>query len=115
MRLYLKIIAICYFVGFILHVLDLFGARLNFAEMKPLWKVWIVFLTVADAVTAYGLIKKRIFGEVFFLGVAFSQLVAYTAFEHLFGPQMPLILFHLLTIGIYIFLLRRQNILLEKK
>jgi hypothetical protein len=109
MRIYLKIIGTLYFIGFLLHVLDLFGARLNFVEMKTILKLWIVYLTVADAIAAYGLIKSKLFGEVVFLIVAFSQLVAYSIFTHIFGAQTPLIIFHLLTIGIYIFLLRKRD------
>lgn len=109
MRIFLKIIGICYFIGFVLHVLDLFGARLHFAEMKLVWKLWIVYLTVADAIASYGLIKQRFFGEALFLVIAFSQLLAYTVFTSVFGPQLPLIIFHLLTIAIYILLLRVKN------
>ena len=115
MRIYLKIIGVFYFVGFILHVMDLFGARLNFTEMKMVWKIWIIYLTLADATASYGLIRNRIFGEILFLVVAFSQLVAYTIFAHIFGPQTLLIIFHLLTVGIYIFLLRAKNLMSSKE
>ncbi len=97
-------------MGFILHVLDLFGARLSFSEMTTVWKVWIIYLTAADALVAYGLIWNKFFGEVLFLIVAFSQLIAYTLFADIFGPQSPLIIFHLLTVAIYIGLLRMAKL-----
>ena len=108
MRIYLKVIGVLYFIGFILHVLDLLGVRLNYTEMSVAWKLWIIYLTVADIVAAFGLFRGKFYGEALFLVVAFSQLLAYTVFTHIFGSQVPLIIFHLLTVGIYVVLLRWQ-------
>ncbi len=101
MNKYLKILALLYFTGGILHILDIFDLRLKFSGMTLVWKVWICYLAIMDLITAYGLIKLKKWGIYFFLIVALSQLVAYVLFNKYFGPQYPLIVFHLITLMIY--------------
>jgi hypothetical protein len=100
-RLFLRILALLYFIGFLLHAGDLFDLRLTFSEMNTLWKYWIIFLIFMDGGAAIGLLFRKPFGVGLFLMVAMSQLVAYIGFEKYFGSQISLIIFHLVSLGIY--------------
>ena len=102
MRIYLRSLAVFYFIGAALHILDLFNLRLIFSEMSPTWKMWIVYLTVGDAIACWGLWYLKKYGEVTFLLIAVSQLIAYGLFRNFFGNQMFLIGFHLITVAIYV-------------
>lgn len=81
-----------------LYIFDIFDLRLKFSGMTL---VWIYYLVIMDLITAYGLIKLKKWGIYFFLIIALSQLVAYVVFNKYFGPQYPLIVFHLITLMIY--------------
>lgn len=98
---YLKLLAIFYFIGFGLHVFDLLGLRLHFASMSTVWKMWIVYLTVLDFLTAALLLRRPILGIILFHTVALSQLYAYLVHEDFFGRQDFLVIFHVLTLTIY--------------
>ena len=104
MKLYLRIIAIFYFFGAIIHVMDVFSLRLIFSELSNIWKFWIIFLLIADTFAAVALWKQKTVGEYVFLFVAGIQLVVYSFFTNHFGNQRLLIIFHLLTVSIYFFL-----------
>ena len=45
---YLRIIAVLYLIGAILHVMDIFDLRLMFSEMNLIWKTWTIYLLVFD-------------------------------------------------------------------
>lgn len=102
MKLYLRILAILYGVGAILHLADILDLRLLFSEMDLIWKSWIVFLFIGDSIAAIGLWKQMVFGEIAFLIIAATQLVAYLGFQGGFGDQSFLVLFHVFTVGIYL-------------
>lgn len=63
MSRYLKLLSVLYFIGFGLHLCDLLDLRLKFSDMDITWRSWIVFLTVADLITAVGLWRSKAFGE----------------------------------------------------
>jgi hypothetical protein len=65
-----------------------------------LWKYWTVFLIVGDSLAGVGLLIGRRFGEIAWLLVAISQLVAYLGFSEHFGEQGILIWFHVFTLSI---------------
>lgn len=102
MTLLLNILGICYGAGAILHILDVFDLRLQFSSMTVIWQVWTIFLVGFDAIAATGLFLKKSWGEVFFLIVALSQLIAYSFFKKIFGEQQFLIFFHVASLAIYI-------------
>ncbi|RYZ77465.1 MAG: hypothetical protein EOP05_01690 [Proteobacteria bacterium] len=102
MRLYLKLLSVLYVGGAALHLLDVFGARLDFATMSPIWKVWIGYLLVADTAAAIGLWRGKPWGVNLFLLIAVSQLIAYLSFKSIFGDQQFLVIFHFVTIGTYL-------------
>lgn len=100
--LYNKFISVCYFIGSVLHLLDLLDLRIKYSEMNSIWKSWIVYLFIADFIAAIGLWKNKTYGAILFFIIAASQIVAYTVFVDRFSPQPFLIYFHFITIIIYL-------------
>lgn len=98
MSLYLRFLSICYFIGFLLHLGDVFDLRLTFSEMNIVWQSWILFLLVGDFVTSVALWRFAIIGIWGFLLIACTQIIAYTFFSDVFGPQYFLVGFHVVTI-----------------
>lgn len=98
---FILFLAIAYSFGAILHLFDILNLRLDFATMDPPWKSWIVFLFVFDTLAAIGLFKKKLWGEILFLLIAVSQLVAYIQFKDIFGNQDFLVNFHIVCIVLY--------------
>jgi len=101
-RALLKVLAVAYLVGAFFHLMDLLDLRLRFSEMNTGWKVWIIYLFVADALAAIGLWGNKTWGILIFLMIASSQLIAYTLFSDFFGLQVPLILFHLISLSLFL-------------
>lgn len=101
MNRYLKFLASLYFLGGILHILDLFDLRLKFSELGNHWKIWIVYLSVMDLITSIGLWQLKRWGIYCFFFVMISQLVVYIGFPNYFGNQYALITFHLLTLLVF--------------
>lgn len=95
------LLAIAYAVGAVLHLLDVLDLRLKFTAMNTLWKSWIIYLLVFDTLAAIGLCRKKIWGDILFLFIASSQLIAYTKFNAIFGNQDFLITFHVVCIILY--------------
>lgn len=96
------VLGVTYSFGSVLHALDIFGLRLNFSEMNPIWKAWILFLLVFDLIAALGLFLNKLWGEVAFVVVALTQLIAYLGFSSVFGEQDFLIWFHIVCLLSYI-------------
>lgn len=110
MKIYLKILSLFYLIGGILHILDVCGLRLKFAELSVIWQVWIIYLMIFDIAVAIGLWQLKKWGIILFFVVALSQLIAYIGFMNVFGHQIFLIGFHLVTlIGYAWFYLRFQS------
>lgn len=95
------ILAVLYFIGFLLHALDVMNLRLNFSEMDLIWKSWILFLMTFDLLASIGLFLKKLWGELFFILIAVAQLIAYIGFPSFFGEQGFLIYFHVICLSIY--------------
>lgn len=104
LRFFLRVVSILYFVGAILHVMDILDLRLKFSEMNLVWRIWIVFLCAADFAASFGLWKNRIWGIYLFFLIAVSQIVAYVGFKTIFGDQQPLIVFHLISLALFFIL-----------
>lgn len=100
-NIFLIIIGVLYFFAFLLHLGDVFSLRLDFSSMDLLWKSWIIYLLILDFLTALLLYKKKFLGEVFFIVVAVSQLIAYMGFKPIFGNQEFLTVFHILCLLCY--------------
>ena len=109
MQIYLRILSSLYFMGFALHLADLLDLRLKFSEMSLVWKVWIIYLSIMDLAVSVGLWRQSKIGINLMLLVAFSQIVAYMGFKEIFGNQIILIGFHILTVGLYLILKLREK------
>ncbi len=105
MKLFLRGLAICYFIGGLLHLADLFDLRLRFSEMGTTWRIWILYLLVFDLIAAIGLWLGRRWGKAFFISVAVSQLIAYIGYPEEFGEQPLLIAFHAVALTAFVFLM----------
>lgn len=98
------ILAVFYFIGFLLHALDVANIRLNFSEMDLIWKSWILFLLIFDLLASIGLFLRKPWGDFLFILIAMTQLIAYIGFSSFFGEQGFLIVFHIICLAIYCFL-----------
>ena len=105
-KIYLRILSVFYGAGAFLHLLDIFGLRLNYAEMSLVWKAWTLFLLIADSAASLGLWNKKRWGIVMFQLIALTELIVYLTFSSTFGKQPFLVGFHILTLGLYVILLR---------
>ena len=112
MSIYLKILAVFYGYGALIHVADLLslGHYLgqshghSFAQMPLVWKIATLYFAVLNTITAIGLWKGTWWGVACFLLAAGSQLVMYTALTGIFTRQLGLVIFHLVTVGLYVLL-----------
>jgi hypothetical protein len=109
MKLYLRILSVLYFLGFTLHLLDLFDLRLSFSQMNLTWKLWILFLLIADLLAAIGLWKLKQWGVYLFLLIATTQIIAYYGFFETIKNQNFLLVFHVLTVTSYFTLVFWQS------
>jgi hypothetical protein len=110
MKWYLRVVAVCYFIGSVLHLADILDLRLKFSLMNTTWRVWIVYLAVFDFIAAIGLWNMKWWGLALFFIIAISQLVAYVGYVDVFGTYDFLVVFHLVTIGVYfIFLVMNKR------
>jgi hypothetical protein len=108
MGLYLRFLAVCYLSGFLQHLADLFDLRLKFSQMTPVWKAWVIYLAVFDALATVGLWRRQLWGVALFLFIAGTQLVAYLGFPETFGAERGLVVFHVVTVAVY-FALRQRT------
>ena len=104
MKTYLRILALLYFFGACLHGLDLIDLRLHFSEMDFVWKAWIVYLFIFDLIASAGLWMGKRWGIATFMLVAISQLFAYLWYRSFFGDQVFLVVFHILTLTLFMVL-----------
>jgi hypothetical protein len=108
MVIYLRILAIFYGYGAMIHLLNLLGfGSLPWEEMSLSWKLGDIFYGVIDPLTGIGLWLKKVWGIVFFLIAALSQLILYSGFSNQFAFTIQqqqtlwsLIIFHLISLGI---------------
>jgi len=114
MRLYRRTLSVLYFIGFLLHLADVFDLRLEFSKMDLVWKFWIAYLALFDLFASIGLWKEKRLGDILFIMIAISQLIVYLGFEGIFGNQRALIVFHTVTLVIYFILLTLKKIKLSR-
>ncbi len=109
MGIYLRILALFFLYGAIVH----YGNLLGFGEMPwreaPLsWQIGDIVYAIIDTLAVIGLWNKTAWGIGFFLVAAISQLILYLGFPDLFAftPEQKqalwsLIIFHIITISIF--------------
>ena len=109
MSIYLKILAVFYGYGALIHFADGLSLGhylgqshgLSFTQMPVAWKIATVYFMILNVITAIGLWQGTWWGVACFLLAAASQVVMYTALTEIFTKQTGLVIFHLVTIGLY--------------
>ena len=87
MSIYLKILAVLYGYGALIHIADLLSAGhylgqthgYTFARMPVAWKIATVYFAILDTIVAIGLWKETWWGVACFLLAAASQVVMFAA------------------------------------
>ena len=108
MSIYLKILAVFYGYGALIHNAKLLSLGhylgqthgLPFAQMPRAWKIATIYFTILNAIAAIGRWKGTWWGVACFLLAAGSQVVMYTALTGIFTKQPGLVVFHLVTVGL---------------
>lgn len=106
---FLKVLAAFYFLGFLLHGLDVLDLRQKFSEMSGLFQAWSIYLLIFDLLTAVCLLRYSKVGTLLFHIVALTQLCAYIFFQEVFGRQDALVIFHIVAITIYWKIIAREK------
>ncbi len=112
MTIYLKILAVFYAYGALIHIADLLSLGhylgqshgFTFAQMPLAWKIATVYFTILNPIVAIGLWSGAWWGVACFLLAAVSQIIMYTALMEIFTKQTGLVVFHLVTVGLYVLL-----------
>ncbi len=112
MTIYLKILAVFYGYGALIHIADLLSLGhylwqthdLTFSQMPVAWKIATVYFAILNTIVAIGLWQGTWWGVACFLLAAASQIVMYTALTDIFTKQTGLVVFHLVTVGLYVVL-----------
>ena len=112
MAIYLKILAVFYGYGAFLHLADLLSVGhylgqshgFTFAQMPLAWKIATVYFAILNTIAGIGLWRGTWWGVACFMLAAMSQVVMYTALTETFTKQPGLVVFHLVTIGVYVLL-----------
>ncbi len=109
MTIYLKLLAVFYGYGALIHIADLLSLGhylgqthgLTFPQMPVAWKIATVYFAILNTIAAIGLWSGTWWGAMGFLLAAASQIVMYTALTEIFTKQTGLVVFHLATVGLY--------------
>jgi hypothetical protein len=101
LKIYLRILAVLYLLGALLHFADMLDLRLEFSSMNAVWKAWVIYLAAFDLAASIGLWQQRRWGVYLFFMVAVSQIIAYVGFPSMFGGQQLLIAFHLIAVSLF--------------
>jgi len=109
MKLYLRILAVLYGLGALVHLalwldIPLPGDVLTYSEMPPTVRPAVKLFLFLDTGTAIGLWLGRRWGITFFLMAAFGQIILYTGFSALYGQNMGLVSFHAIALLVYLIL-----------
>lgn len=113
---YLRLLAFVYLFGALVHlaaVLDL-GWLLGqpepeFAALPRAWQIGHLVYGPLDLVAAVGLWRGAWWGIAAFLIAASSQLTLYLAFRPVFGEHPGLLIFHLISIALFLAVLVRDR------
>ncbi len=113
MVIYLRIIALFYMYGAIVHYANLFGfGEIPFRESPLSWQIADISYAILDTFTVIGLWLKTRWGIVCFFLSAVSQLILYISFPQWFAftPEQQqllwsMVIFHVVTLLIFFGLL----------
>ncbi len=109
MGVYLRILALIYAYGAIIHYTNLLGwGELSWSEMPLSWKLGDIFYGILDPITVTGLWLKSFWGIACLFIAAISQIVLYAGFPDRFAftPEQQqtlwsLVIFHSISLTIF--------------
>jgi hypothetical protein len=77
------------------------GAGGSFEAMSTPWKILTMHMAVMDLVAAVGLWMRTAWGKVVWIYAAIVEIVVHMIFSGTFGNDWPLVIFHLVAIGVF--------------
>ena len=109
MLIFLRIIGAVYLVGALVHLSNILSLTGRVWAQTPLsWRLLDTFYLPLDLAVAVGLFLKKSWGVIGLLVAAVSQLILYVGFGRSFTESesdgsniLGLIVFHIVTLGIY--------------
>ncbi|MEZ5839923.1 MAG: DUF6163 family protein [Hyphomicrobiales bacterium] len=104
---YLRGLALLFLLGGLVYWLRILGLPIGgkaFAEMTIEWRVSTVYFAVLDLVAAVGLWLGVSWGSVMWMLAALTQVVMFLGLFDIFGFDLGLVVFHLVTIVVYFML-----------
>ncbi|MDJ0732754.1 MAG: DUF6163 family protein [Nostocaceae cyanobacterium] len=112
-NIYLRILALFFLYGAIVHYANLLGfGEMPWVEAPLSWQIGDIVYAILDTVAVIGLWNRTTWGIGFFLLAAISQLILYLGFPHLFAftPEQKqalwsIVIFHSVTVSIFFGLL----------
>ena len=113
MGIYLRIVALLYLYGAIVHYANLLGfGEMPFAKEPLSWQIGDISYAILDTFTLGGLLLKTRWGIVCLFLSAISQLILYLGFPQWFAFNQEqqellwsMVIFHLVTLSIFFGLL----------
>jgi hypothetical protein len=78
------------------------GTGGTFEAMSTAWKIVTMHMAVVDLVAAVGLWMRVAWGRVIWVYAAVSEIVFHTAFMSTFGPDLPKVGFHFVTLFVFL-------------
>lgn len=76
----------------------------SFEAMITPWKILTMHMGVMSLVAAVGLWMRSAWGKVVWVYAAMVEIVVHVIFAGTFGNDWPLVIFHVLSVGIFILL-----------
>lgn len=83
----------------------------SFEAMPAAWKIATMHLAVVDLVASVGLWQRVAWGNVVWVYAALAEIAMHTVFIGTFGSNLPIVVFHFVTLGVYLalFMIERRR------
>ena len=107
--LLLKLFAVCYLIGAILHVLDVLGLR-GPAIMNLHQRSWLWFLLITEALSAIGLWFVKVWGLLAVLALTAAQLTVFLAWGQEHSLHTAVVVLDLASIATYFLFQMRDSL-----
>lgn len=113
---YLRLLASFFFISGVLRWFTILGVPGwgDFDDLETHQQVLVGYCAVIALVASVGLWIQASWGTVIWLIAALSEIVAFTAFRDVFGGNLPLVVFHFITLIAYLVLAWRVARLREE-
>ncbi len=117
MKIFLRLLAAIYAFACLRHIANMLGfGELPWAEAPLAWQISDIAYAILDAIAAIGLFMHRHWGIAAWLLAAISEVILFTSAPNLFVLRPEhltllhgFVIYHIIAIGIWIFLLLRQQ------